>query len=261
MKNFVANFLYRLLPLLLLAAYESAAADLPRIGFVFPAGGQQGTSIEIKVGGENIYGATSANISGQGANVEIIDSQEPVNEKEKNKNRQKKKNQTVIDEIIKLKVTFSQDAEPGNRELRVITPDGVSNRLVFQISQIKEINETEPNDKRDKAVPVPQLPALLNGQIMPGDVDNFKFAAKQGQSLLVETSARALIPYIADAVPGWFQATLTLYDSKNNELAFADDFRFNPDPVLFYDIPADGDYVLEIRDSIYRGRADFVYRI
>ena len=68
---------------MILGAYKSDAADLPRIGFVFPAGGQQETSFEIKVGGENIYGATTANISGKGAIVQIVDSQEPVNEKEK----------------------------------------------------------------------------------------------------------------------------------------------------------------------------------
>ncbi|RPJ34810.1 MAG: hypothetical protein EHM35_09580, partial [Planctomycetaceae bacterium] len=43
--------------------------------------------------------------------------------------------------------------------------------------------------------------------------------------------------------------------------AYDDDYRFNPDPVLFYEIPADGEYVIEIKDSIYRGREDFVYRI
>ena len=64
MINFEAKFITIICSLLILGAYASAATDLPRIGFVFPAGGQQGTSFEIKVGGENIYGATSANISG-----------------------------------------------------------------------------------------------------------------------------------------------------------------------------------------------------
>ena len=72
---------------------------------------------------------------------------------------------------------------------------------------------------------------------------------------------RQLIPYLADAVPGWFQATVTLYDAQGKELAYDDDWRFHPDPVLFYKIPADGQYVIEIKDAIYRGRADFVYRI
>ena len=34
-----------------------------------------------------------------------------------------------------------------------------------------------------------------------------------------------------------------------------------PIPVLYYEIPADGEYVVEIKDAIYRGREDFVYRI
>ncbi|RMG03186.1 MAG: hypothetical protein D6741_02610, partial [Planctomycetota bacterium] len=73
--------------------------------------------------------------------------------------------------------------------------------------------------------------------------------------------ARKLIPYLADAVPGWFQAVLTLYDAEGNKLEFDDDFRFHPDPVLFFEVPEDGEYELEIRDSIFRGREDFVYRV
>ncbi|KKK86093.1 hypothetical protein LCGC14_2766690, partial [marine sediment metagenome] len=32
-------------------------------------------------------------------------------------------------------------------------------------------------------------------------------------------------------------------------------------PVLIYNVPKDGEYLLEVRDFIYRGRADFVYRL
>ena len=62
-------------------------------------------------------------------------------------------------------------------------------------------------------------------------------------------------------MPGWFQATLALYDAPGREVAYDDDYRFHPDPVLHCEIPADGEYVLEIKDAIYRGREDFVYRI
>ena len=70
-----------------------------------------------------------------------------------------------------------------------------------------------------------------------------------------------MIPYLADAVPGWFQATVGLYDGNGREVAYEDDFQFHPDPVLHYKIPEEGFYDLEIKDSIYRGREDFVYRI
>ena len=69
------------------------------------------------------------------------------------------------------------------------------------------------------------------------------------------------MPYLADTVPGWFQAAVALYDAKGNQVAFADHFRFNPDPVLSYTVPCDGAYLLEIRDALYRGREDFVYRV
>ena len=35
----------------------------------------------------------------------------------------------------------------------------------------------------------------------------------------------------------------------------------NPIPPIFYEVPRDGEYVLGIHDSIFRGREDFVYRI
>jgi len=36
---------------------------------------------------------------------------------------------------------------------------------------------------------------------------------------VIAVHARELIPYIADAVPGWFQASITLYDGSGKELA------------------------------------------
>ncbi len=54
---------------------------------------------------------------------------------------------------------------------------------------------------------------------------------------------------------------MALYNSQGEELAYADGYRFHPDPVLYYEAPEDGDYLVEIRDALYRGRQDFVYRL
>ena len=62
-------------------------------------------------------------------------------------------------------------------------------------------------------------------------------------------------------MPGWFQAVLTLYDARATSWPTPTTYRFHPDPVLYCEIPGDGQYMLEIRDSLYRGREDFVYRI
>jgi hypothetical protein len=249
------------LPVLGAAPQAVPSIRPPYIGYVFPAGGAQGSTFEARIGGENVYGSIAAVISGKGVVVEVTDSREPESLMAGLQKKKKKAKQTVIDEIIKLKVTVAPDAEPGAREICLVTPHGLSNKRVFQVDSFKEVREAEPNNTEASAVPLPALPVLVNGQILPGDVDRFKFSARKGQQLVVEIFARALIPYIADAVPGWFQAIVSLYDPQGKEVAMADDFRFNPDPVLFYEVPADGLYGLAVRDSIYRGREDFVYRV
>jgi hypothetical protein len=149
---------------------------------------------------------------------------------------------------------------------------------VFCVGQLPEVSEKAskviveqksaiaktavgPKNTKARAEIAVTLPGTVNGQILPGEVARFRFKATKGQKLVITVAARQLIPYISDAVPGWFQATLSLYDSKGRELAYDDDFRFNPDPVVYREIPADGEYIIEIKDSIYRGREDFVYRI
>jgi hypothetical protein len=184
----------------------------------------------------------------------------------------------AIAETVALQVTLATTAEPGDREVRLGTPRALSNPLVFCVGQLPEVRKPEPREEDDtrpfvqlrnnneqKAVPATEmrlsLPVTINGQIMPGGVDRYRFYGYKGRSLVAIVSARALIPYLADAVPGWVQPTLALYDTKHKELAYQDDYRFRPDPVLHYEIPADGEYTLEIKDAIYRGREDFVYRI
>lgn len=170
-----------------------------------------------------------------------------------------------IAESVLIQVAIDANAAPGDREIRLVTPLGLTNPMCLQVGLLPEVRELEPNDPKAKSL-LPEespagLPFLVNGQVKPGDVDRFRFLAKRGQELVIEVSARRLVPYLADAVPGWFQATLSLYDAKGNEVAFSDDYRFDPDPVILYRVPQDGEHTLEIRDSIYRGREDFVYRI
>ncbi len=177
------------------------------------------------------------------------------------RNDKKRQLNPQLEQTVTAKLTISPDAAPGRRDLRVATPTGLSNPLGLYISPFPNFLEQEPNDAAAGEAVAGPLPAVLNGQIMPGDVDRFRFEAKKGERLVMIAGARELMPYLADAVPGWFQATLALYDQNGREVAYADDYQFQPDPVLYYRIPLDGFYELEIKDSIFRGREDFVYRI
>ena len=105
------------------------------------------------------------------------------------------------------------------------------------------------------------VPCTMNGQVAAGEVNRYRFQANKGQRLVISAKARKLVPYVADGVPGWFQAVLRLHDAKGNELAYNDDYRFDPDPVIFFEVPADGEYVLTINEALFRGRESFTYRI
>ena len=180
-------------------------------------------------------------------------------------------------EIVFAEVTVAPDAKPGRREIRVITKRGISNAMSFYVGQVPEVARKPMKTARKpvlgkehlaqrKRPPAEEqmritVPCTMNGQIAAGEVNRYRFPASKGQRLLICAKARQLIPYVADGVPGWFQAVLKLHDAKGKELAYNDDFRFHPDPVLFFEVPADGDYVLTINEAIFRGRESFVYRI
>lgn len=324
----------------------------PHVGYVYPAGGQQGTTFEAIVAGQGLTGAEHIDVSGDGVQGTVTEFVRPISPKEINELRiqidellarkavvhgdfraleqfrsfknakgvDKKENETndqeleqlkkkyadakwtdeddkklqearkkmssgvrrpanpAISELAVVRITIAPNADPGQRELRIASKDSLSNPLFFHVGKLAEFTKplskviTERTSEVTKTASAPKkraaapdttitIPTVVNGQIMPGAVDRFRFQARKGQELVIVAQARQLIPYIPDAVPGWFQATLALYDSEGKELAYNDDYRFDPDPMIHCRIPADGDYSIEIKDAIYRGREDFVYRI
>ncbi len=301
------------------AAAAFASAEVPHIGYCYPAGGRQGTEFVARVGGQFLEGATNAIVTGGGVEVaiekysvryeprqlqqfvrskdnfteeladttdadkrerllkqlarvkrkiavaDVPEGVDPFDMQSVRKNyRQNEKEQfnPQIAERLMVRIRILPDAAPGERELRICTPAGMSNPINFDVNLLEEVLEKEPNDDHmGSAVQEVVLPAIINGNMDPGDIDHFRFKAGMGDALVVDVGARRIIPYLADAVPGWFQAVVSIYDEEGREVAYQDDFMFNPDPVLFFDVPQNGTYTLAIRDSIYRGREDFIYRI
>jgi hypothetical protein len=292
------------------AAAQQQAPRTPRVGYVYPAGGKQGTTFQVTVGGQYLDGVDAVRISGTGVRASVVQITKPLTPAQATQLREKlqelmtkraaamaprllrpasrpasrpvwtaedekqlaeireklatfvrRPSSPAIAETALVQVTIAPDAQAGVRELRLGAPVALTNPLVFCVGQLPEVRETEPPGSALMAAMDITLPSVVNGQIMPGDIDRYRFKAKKGQKIVAAVSARELIPYIADAVPGWFQATLSIRDAKGNEVAYTDDFRFKPDPVVYYEIPADGEYVAQITDSIYRGREDFVYRL
>ena len=76
-----------------LAAATSAPAQqaqrVPHIGYVYPAGGRQGTSFEVTVGGQYLDSVTEAHISGGGIHYKVGKYRKALTQGEANKLRMK----------------------------------------------------------------------------------------------------------------------------------------------------------------------------
>lgn len=291
----------------------------PHIGYVYPGGGQQGTTFVITIGGQYLDDVTGVRLTGAGIQATVEKHTKAITQKEFNEFKDKlmevrrrmeesgmkgeilNKRDLFIEigkeiglsedtikalvayrkrladpkrqlnpqlgDTVTIRLQVAADAAVGTREIRLLTSSGASNPLHFFVGNLPEFMPIETDETKEfepvKRAPITirSLPMTINGQLLPGHVDDYSFHASKGTHLVIKGMARQLVPYLADAVPGWFQASLVVYDAKGQEVAYAGDYRYDPDPVVLFDVPQDGNYVLEVKDALYRGREDFVYRI
>ena len=83
---------------------QRSNSRVPRIGYVYPAGGQQGATFQVTVGGQYLQGASGALVSGDGIQAKLADLTPRLTSKELNALRarmqtlqkQKKKDQNLF---------------------------------------------------------------------------------------------------------------------------------------------------------------------
>jgi hypothetical protein len=234
-------------------AWAQGQGNPPRIGYIYPAGGRQGATFDVTVGGEFLEGVKGVYLSGVGVQATVRQYVKPIPQQQFNTLRDRLKElqdgekdanalaeisqikekmatflrkpaTPALAETVHLEVVIAPDAPVGQREMRLITPNGVSNPRIFCIGQLNEFSEAasvtqgDPNNlpqlrnlnqprisRPAHETPI-TIPAVINGQILPGGANRYRFSARKGAQLIVAASARELNPYLADTVPGWFQA-------------------------------------------------------
>ena len=170
MKPFPCRWILPLVALLLFVPSVWPQASSPHIGYVFPAGGRQGSTFEVKLGGEYLDGATSLHFSGDGVQAKVLSQTRPPTQKEIGALRktlqdlEKKDPKTpedrkeievirkklvppaaqptpVLAEIVTIEVTIDPKATPGPRQLRLRANTGMSNPVVFFVGQLPEVTQ------------------------------------------------------------------------------------------------------------------------
>jgi hypothetical protein len=227
-------------------------ADPPVASYIFPAGGQRGKTVDIRVGGLFLYKQCGFEILGAGikAPAQLQRTQtvwfegplivQPESQQQEDYPRD-----------MAGKIDIAADAPLGVRHWRTWTAQGATPAMKFIVGDLPEIVEDEIDGD---PIPVPvQLPVTINGRIFPReDVDLWSFQAKKGQSIVCEVMAARLGSPL--------DSRLEILDPHGKKIAENDDY-FGSDSYLRFTAPVDGTYQVKIHDINYRGGQAFVYRL
>jgi hypothetical protein len=138
--------------------------------------------------------------------------------------------------------------------MRVLTTSGVSNLLTFSVGILPDVAEVEPNSVFDKPQPVP-LNSTINGVIENEDVDYFLIEARKDQRIHLEIEGLRLGYF-------FFDPYVAVLNKERFELARSDDTSIaRQDSACSFIAPADGTYVVLVRESAWGGNSNCKYRL
>src|SRR5437660_9074428 len=171
---------------------STASANPPVASYVFPAGGQRGTTVKVRVGGLFLHDKCEFSLSGAGATPSPVLTRTgriwfegpllPLPESQQ---------QEDYPADMAGTVTIAKGAPVGPRRGRLVTAQGAAGGLVFVVGELPEVVEKEADGD-----PIPErvaLPVTANGRIFPrDDVDLWEFDAAAGQTVTAFAHARSL---------------------------------------------------------------------
>ena len=215
-------------------APPAVPASYPTLTTLANIGGKRGTTADVTLTGTNLTDATAVWLSFPGK-ATIPDGQKDATK-------------------LNVKIDVPADAPVGLHTLRVVTKAGVSNIRPFVIDDLPEVAEKDNNKK--SAPQVLPVPCVVLGTATAETSDYYKIPVKAGEPLTVEVLARRLGSPL--------DPVLLFHDATGRELPslYADDTPgLQSDARLTHTFPTNGEVIVEVRDTTFRGGADFAYRL
>ena len=156
----------------------------PTLTSTVPLGGQRGTSVTLLLDGTNLGEVRRILFDHQGLEAVVEKQQELPNPR---KMAEGQTRALILDGATRnrlwVRVEVDGSVPADLYHFRVWTPLGLSNPLPFAVGDFPEVEETQFNDTPRQAQPV-TLPVTVRGDISStGDVDHFRFRAREGQHL------------------------------------------------------------------------------
>jgi hypothetical protein len=200
-----------------------AFAAEPTLTHLYPAAGQQGTTVSVTATGKADPWPPQVWVDAPGITFK------PSKTKQK------------------FDVEIAKDAAPGPHLVRFYNKDGASLPRFFIVSTEPELLEKEPNDDYKSPQKIDALPATISGRLdKAGDVDCFAVTLKRGETLTAWVEAYVLA--------STFDGMLHVIDENGQELAFNHDGR-TLDPYLVWQAPRDGTFIVQLMGFSYPATA------
>ncbi len=234
MTGRVQNMYLCLISLCLCGDTSSLFGASPTLGSILPRGAQRGTEITVTLNGNNLADAQELMAYYPGITVSKF---EPANNNQ-----------------AKATLKIAADCRLGEHAFRVRTATGISDLRTFWVGAMPVVEEKEGNNLFETPQPIP-LNVTVQGVVRAEQVDYYAVECKKGQRLSVEIEGMRL-------GHTFFDPFVAILDSKRFELATGDD-----SPLLGQDggcsivIPADGKYLVQVRETAYQGNDACLYRL
>ena len=146
--------------------------------------------------------------------------------------------------------------------VRIETPAGISNILLFTLGTFPEVTEEESqpysppnsNDGIETAEPVRDSPVVVNGTLRGPERDVFRVSGKAGERRVFEVEARRCGSAI--------DPVLRILDGSGKQLARSDDSAgAGLDARLDFQFPKEGNYYVEVTDARFSTQVQNFYRL
>jgi Bacterial pre-peptidase C-terminal domain len=154
------------------------------------------------------------------------------------------------------------DAAPGVYPIRIETPSGISNILLFTLGTFPEVTEEESqansppnrNDSIETAEPVRGTPVVVNGTLRGPERDVYRVSGKAGERRVFEVEARRSGSAI--------DPVLRILDGAGKQLARSDDSPGTGlDARIDFTFPSEGSYYVEVTDARFSTQVQNFYRL
>ncbi len=218
----------------ILLVVGGASAASPSLGIIQPRGAQRGTDAVLTLSGGNLADAKEVVFYSPGLTVSKLE--------------------VVNNNQVKATVKIAPDCLLGEHALRLRTATGITELRTFWVGALPVVAEKEPNNEFIAPQKIP-LNCTVHGVADNEDVDYYAVEAKKGQRISVEIEGMRL-------GTTFFDPYIAILDSKRFELAASDDTAlFKQDGCLSIVAPADGTYMVMVRETSYQGNGACQYRL